>query len=364
MITRYAAAFAAVLVLAACGGGGGSGSPTDNTGAGPTAPPTTPTPDTAFRSAAGTGTAAIDNAATARPAFGSVTQSSSVNVSGVSADAAQVTRSGDTFTLRVRRQNGGGFSLNTAQHVVESSAVTVSPVTGRNWVDGLLFDYTANSLTVMRGAIDFSSDDANDYMAGGYWIHIRGDWANAQVSGVEVGAFVDGPEISRPANMPLSGTASYTGIAAGLYGLEAGRGVPGVQEGTIELGEYDGLFQARANFGTNTVSASITGITVDAIAVTPDGTVYDASGASPSQLHFGAASINSNGTFTGTSVTATDPRFSSLSTQGSWGGRFSAIDDATGDPRALAGTHGGVVTTPGGTEVKFIGAHFGATPSF
>jgi hypothetical protein len=323
-----------------------------------------PTSQSAFTADPATTHDALGNAATARPAFGSVTQSSSVNVSGVSTDAAQVTRSGDTYTLRVRRQNGGGFSLNTAQHVVESSTVSVSPVTGRNWVDGLLFDYNASSLTLMRGAIDYSSSSVTDWMAGGYWIHIRGDWERGNVSGVEVGAFVDGPEISRPANVPLSGTASYTGIAAGLYGLEAGMGVPGVQEGTVELGEYDGVFRARADFGSGTVSASVTSIYVDAIAITPDGTVYDASGVSPSQLHFGTASINSNGTFTGTSVTATDPRFLGLRVEGSWGGRFSTIDDATGDPRSLAGTHGGTVTVPGGTQVQFIGAHFGATPSF
>ncbi len=365
MTSRILVTIATLTFLAACGGGGG-GSPTTDAPA-PQPPPTAdpmPTSQSAFTSDPATTHDALGNAATARPAFGSVTQSSSVNVSGVSTDAAQVTRQGSTVALRVRRQNGGSFSLNTAQHLVEASAVSVSPVTGRAWQDGILFDYTSNSLTVMRGAIDYSSTDVTDWMAGGYWLHVRGDWANAHVSAVEVGAFVDGPEISGPANVPLTGTATYNGIAAGLYGLEAASDVSGVPAGTVELGEYDGVFRARADFGRGTVSASITNIYVDAIAITPDGTVYDASGSSASQLHFGAAPISSNGTFTGTSVTATDPRFSSLRAQGSWGGRFSTIDDASGDPRLLAGTHGGTVTTPGGTEVQFIGAHFGATPDF
>ena len=365
MTNRILVAAVTLTFLAACGGGGG-GSPT--TDARPPEPPPTsgsmPTSQSAFTTDPATTHDALGNAATARPAFGSVTQSSSVNVSGVSTDAAQVTRQGDTLTLRVRRQNGSSFSLNTAQHLAEVSDVIASPVTGRAWQDGILFDYTSSSLTVMRGAIDYSSTDVTDWMAGGYWLHIRGDWAHADISSVEVGAFVDGPEISGPANVPLTGTATYNGIAAGLYGSVAGTDVPGVPAGTIELGEYDGVFRASADFGSGTVSASITNIYVDAIATTPDGSVYDASGASVSRLNLGTARISSNGTFTSTSVTATDPRFPSLSTQGSWGGRFSIIDDAMGNPRLLAGTHGGTATTPGGTEVEFIGAHFGATPSF
>ena len=361
MTSRILVALVTLTILAACGGGG-SGNPTASQP--PPATGTTPTSQSAFTASPGTTHGALGTAATARPAFGSVTQSSSVSVSGVTTDAAQVTRSGDTDTLRVRRRNGSSFSLNTDQHLVEVSDVLVSPVTRRLWQDGYLFDYDANSLTVMRGAIDYSSTDVTDWLAGGYWLHVQGDYANDNITGVEIGAFIDGPEISRPANVPISGTATYNGIAAGLYGSRAGTDVPGVQTGTFEMGEYDGAFRARADFGRGTVSASITNIYVEAVAITPDGTVYDASGPSDSQLHFGSAPINSNGTFTGTSVTATDPRFSSLRAEGSWGGRFSTIDDATGDPRLLAGTHGGTVTTPGGTQVQFIGAHFGATPSF
>ncbi len=297
------------------------------------------------------------------PAFGSVTQTSNVNVSGATTDAAQVTISRDRATLRVRRRDGSGFSLNTVDHLVDGGTY-VSPVTGRDWDEGLLIDYGANSATVMYGAIDYDSNDPTDWMAGGYWMHVRGNLQAGTVTGVEVGAFVDGPEISRPASVPVSGTASYNGIAAGIYASQYGTDVPGGTLGTIEVGSYSGAFHAVADFSRGIVSGSVSNITVDAVATEPDGSVYSGNASVPTRLEIGAAAIGSDGTFTGTNVRLVDPRFSFSSNEGSWGGRFSTIDDVTGDPRAVAGTHGGSATTTGGTAVRFIGAQFGATPNF
>ena len=50
----------------------------------------------------------------------------------------------------------------------------------------------------MRGAIDHSSDHLTDWMAGGYWLHIRVDRMAGTVSSAEAGAFVDGPELPGP----------------------------------------------------------------------------------------------------------------------------------------------------------------------
>ncbi|MCY4003203.1 MAG: hypothetical protein OXF33_05820 [Rhodospirillales bacterium] len=357
-----AVACVTLLLISACGGGGGGGSPTSTMPTTPT--PSSPTTDTAFSSNPSTSADAAHQAATATPAFGSVTQSSNVNVSGITTDAAQVTVSGERITLRVRRRDGSGFSLNTVDHLVDSSGVVTSPVTGRSWQSGLLFDYDADSFTVMRGAIDYSSDDITDWMAGGYWLHARGNLDAGIVSAVEVGAFVDSPEISGPANVPVSGTATYNGIAAGLYASQYGSDVPGEQAGTIELGEYSGSFRAVADFSRGTVSGSVSNVVVDGVVTEPNGTVYAGYGPSPVRLELGPTSINSNGTFTGTDVRLIYPGFSFVHNEGSWGGRFSTIDDRAGDPRAVAGTHGGAATTSGGTEIVFTGAQFGATPSF
>ena len=369
----------ALLFSAACGGGSGSPATSMPDNNSTSAPPssttpapssTTPAPsssasvDTAFEADTAAASGAANRAATARPAFGSVTQSSSVNVSGVSADAAQVTVQGDVVTLRVRRQNGSSFSLNTADHLFEADT-GISPVTGRSWGGGILLDYDANSLTVMRGAIDYDSTDTSDFMAGGYWMHIRGDWANGQVSGVEIGAFVDGPEISSAASVPVSGTATYNGIASGLYTSEVGTDVAGTPDGTVEIGEYSGSMRMQADFSSGRVSGSIYNMGVDGVGVTPDGTTYSAYGALPGvRLDLGSTPINSNGTFTGTDVTLTSPGLTIVSSEGSWGGRFSTIDDPSGDPRSVAGTHGGSATSAGGSETVFVGAHFGATGNY
>ena len=359
-------AFAAIalLLISACGGGGG-GSPTAATPPDTSQPPASPMPtvDTAFSANPASSAAATERAATATPAFGSVTQSSNVNVSGVSTDAAQVTVTSNRITLRMRRRDGSGFTLNTVDHLVDGEQ-GVSPVTGRSWSGGILLDYDANSLTVMRGAIDYSSTDITDWMAGGYWLHVRGNLNTGSVTGVEVGAFVDGPEISGPASIPVSGTASYNGIASGIYAGQYGTDVAGGQPGTIELGEYSGSFHAVADFSRGTISGSVRNIVVDDIATEPDGSVYSGYGAVPTRLELGATAIRSGGTFTGTNVRLVDPRYSIASNEGSWGGRFSTIDDITGDTRAVAGTHGCSATTTGGTAVRFIGAQFGATPSF
>ena len=366
MKIQFIAACAALIILVGCGGGGGE-SPTSTTSPDNSSgsSPTMASVDTAFGSDPSSTADAAADAATARPAFGSVTQSSNVNVSGVSTDAAQVTLQGETVHIRVRRQDGSSFSLNTADHTVAESDVLVSPVTGRDWGEAILLDYDANSLTVMRGAADYDSSDLTDWMAGGYWMHVRGDWANGNITGVEIGAFVDGPEISSAASVPVSGTATYNGIASGLYASEVGTDVAGTPAGTVEIGEYSGSMQMQADFSSGRVSGSIYNMGVDGVGVTLDGTTYSAYGSLPGvRLDLGSTPINSNGTFTGTDVTLTYPGLTIVSSEGSWGGRFSTIDDPSGDPRSVAGTHGGSATSAGGSETVFVGAHFGATGNY
>ena len=143
MFIRYAVALAAVLFLAACGSGGG-GSPTRTAPVDPSPPPSeASTRNTAFSSAAASN--APEEAATAPRLFGSVTQSSNRT------DEAQVTLQGDHFFLRVRRCGKCDLTLNTRDHLVALGPTTISPVTGRGWSDGIVFDYDANSVTAVRG---------------------------------------------------------------------------------------------------------------------------------------------------------------------------------------------------------------------
>ena len=58
-------------------------------------------------------------------------------------------------------------------------------------------------------------------------------------------------------------------------------------------------------------------------------------------------------------MSMSNPYFTVTSTTGSWGGKFSNVQDAAGDPRLVAGTYGGRAVTSGGTESVFVGAYYG-----
>ena len=198
-----------MLVLAACGGGGG-GSPASNN-AQPT--PTTPDRSSAYTADQGQNLSGARRAAVAQPAFGSVTQSSNTNIAGVTTDAAQVTFEGDDFFLSVRRQDGSTLALNSRDHLQEVETDLVSPITGRSWDHGYVARFDANSATVAYAAVDYDPNSLGDWMSGGYWIHVRRNLQAGNVTGVQVDAFVDGPEISSAATVPVTGTATYNAVS-------------------------------------------------------------------------------------------------------------------------------------------------------
>ena len=283
----------------------------------------------------------------------------------LSAGAVQVTFQGDTFFIRGNRSDGTVLSLNTRDHLYEVETDLVSPITGRNWDYGTLFDYDASSATAMYAAVDYDPNDYGDWISGGYWLHVRGNWRAGAVTGVEIGAFVDGPEISGPASVPVTGTATYNGTAGGLAFTRTGSDSPdGIPVGTYEALEYTASFRAVADFSDMTISASIYDIGGYGYQAYPDGTLLEGYGTTPGTLHYGPTPIAADGTWSGTAFSATDPRFTFTTVEGSWGGQFSTIDDANGDPRLVAGTHGGRIVSSGGSESVFIGGHHAVTDNF
>ena len=367
MITRYAVALAAALSLVACGGGGSSpvssNVPTDSGNQ------IASDRSSAYTADQGQNLGGARRAAVARPAFGSVTQSSNTNIAGVTSDAAQVTFQGDTFFITVEREDGRTLALNSADHLEAVETDLQSPfVPGRGFDHGYLARFDANSATVMYGAVDYDPNSLGDWMAGGYWIHVRGDLQSGSVTGVEVGAFVDGPEISSAATVPVTGTATYNGLAGGIAftrtGTDAWLATNGIPAGAYELFEYSGDFRAVADFGAGMIEASISNIDGYGWQEFPDGTLLEGAGSSPGTLYFGPTSINADGTWSGTAFSITDPRYTIATAEGSWGGRFSTIADSAGDPRAAAGTHGGRVITTGGTESVFVGSHHAVTDNY
>ena len=351
------------LLFSACGGGGGG-----RTARAPVEPPVQPTIDTqtAFQ---GDGTsrafpgasrlfAAFDDD---EPTFGSVVQSFGAGVSPVT--GADTTFTGDRFTLRLNRQNGSSTVLDSNQDevaIVTEYTPATNPVSNRPAVDGYISRVTTNGGVAVGVGVEWSNTDVTDYIAGGYWLY-----ADLGAGAVELGAFIDGPAFDDVAlTLPATGTATYQGRAAGLYvGLTGTDAVAPV--GTFEQGEYGGSVRLTADFGANQISGRIDNIGVENVNVIyPNGvTNFVPYTETDYALTMNPVSISPNGQFGGRGLSLTHPD-AFFTTSGSWGGRFSNVQDSRGNPRAVAGTHAGYGVSTGGSEAIFTGAFYAATERF
>ena len=378
---HLAIALVSLLLLAACGGGGGGGSSD--------AMPETTTPQNnpgtpGSRPSAGAQTALSGSQAQGqnpiaqhaqslsdvisqrrKTVFGSVVQSIDVGISDVR--GIDTSFNGDRFTLRINRQDGSATVLDTDRDATEG--VDVPPadnlVTNRPGAEGYIVSADDTSATVAGVSVEWSNNDFGDYIAGGYWMHVE-----TAPLGLEIGAFIDGPDYDSAVDVPVQGTATYNGRAAGMYLSVYGTDLASSQlpAGSVEFGDYIGDLRLVANFSTRSIGGRIDAIELlGGVGVAPSGDVYETLG-SPSisgyEVVLGSAPIRQGGQFTGNSVRLTHPNVSIASSTGTWAGRFSTVDDSAGFPRAVAGTHMGFAVTSGGTQATFIGAQYGSTKRF
>ena len=346
-----------MLLLAGCGGGGAE-RPLS------TIPDPVPVSWTdALSAATEEGRAAAHAAALAAPRFTvtGVIQSSNVDGAGVTADEVMtVHSSAAVLDIVVDRDGGDSVSLDTARHFVEGGTDDASPVTGRPFTDALVYRHDASQFTLARVAVDWARDDPMDYLAGGYWLHAVGDVAEGRIREAEIGAFVNGPELRGTPTLPGAGTAAYSGFAAGAYTARLGIEY-GDDRGRQDIGEFEADVSLTADFENGTIAGSLDNIVVDYLATTPDGQVEEHGRESVGyELTLGEVSIGDDGTFVGNELELVHPLVP-VTTRGSWGGRFSTVNDVGGNPRIAAGTIGGTGSTVGGTEVSFVGGFYGAT---
>lgn len=360
-------AIACTLALAGCGGGGGG---SGSSAGGPRvtlADVQAADPDRIVSTA--------EAAAGAQPGFGSVTQSTN-QADGVTTDRASAEFADGRLRVTVARQGKSALTLDSAHAISDFGAGPVVdtvfgiPGAARTIQSWAALNVTGSAATISGLTATWAADDPTDYLAAGYWLHMTGSGfggPSPNITGAEAGAFVDGPEISGPPeSLPTSGTATYRGLAGGLYASEYGTDLvsEGVPSGTVEIGDFTGAATLTADFADNTISGCIGcegNIQLSGIAVAPDGgTVTFSEVDTRARVHLGSLSIDpETGGFRGGGVTLTSPDTSYASTSGSWGGRFSNRPVASGEPRAVAGTFGGAATTSGGSTSVFVGA-FGA----
>ena len=127
------------------------------------------------------------------------------------------------------------------------------------------------------------------------------------------------------------------------------------------MGEFAAIIDLTADFEAMSISGcvgcagpvALTGVFTDGAT----GLTEEFASTSDVQLRLGATPISSNGNFRGRNMTLSAPGYAYTGTDGSWGGQFSNIQNAVGDPRLVAGTFGGEAATSNGSEVVFIGAY-------
>ncbi len=342
MKTTIATIGASILVLAGCGGGSPVvSSATDGDERDPGSAQIgdlIPSSETTLDAAR---TAAI-----ARAKFGSVTQSSNV-ASGTTTDSASASFSGNQPTFTVTRSGG---SVENFRPPSDASDDPDSAEDGQGaWT--LRGQESGNSVSIAFVEANWNQQAAqSEWFARGIWIKTD-DADNPSPQNIEIGAFVDGPEIESDADLSgLTGTATYTGLVSGIYVST---------DDELDVGRFNSILSMTANFTNSTISGCV-GCNNNGI-VYEEGFDDDESSSDrvPYRLRLGEATISDNGRIEGGGVTAeTDLNLPISTTGGSWSGRFSNRN-VNGNPRAVAGTLGSSFTTgtgDGAETIVFVGS--------
>ena len=367
--TRYAAVLAALCALPFLPGCGVVDDVFDGSSSGSASGPTQAAmPDPALQavgeaqSRAPAETREVQAAAAATlPSFGSVTQSSNSDASGMTTDTASVAFDGDRLTLTIARRDGHALVLLPVEEA-DAQAEFDPPVDGRSGRAYALGDIDEEEASAALAAVYTSWNDADptNYLAGGFWMRIGVDIdeldpLNLEAAiQVEVGVFTDGPELSRTPTLPDTGTASYEGPATGLYAY-----APGGAADTAELGFFTATASLTAEFAAGTVEGCIgcTGGIDVATETAQDGGEF-AERTLPARIVLGRTAIDADGTFSDAGVSLAIDGRTIQRIDGAWGGRFSAIADADGDPRLAGGTAGVEWTESDDSQGAFLGTYF------
>ena len=302
-------------------------------------------------------------AAMSLPQFGSVVQSAAVDVA--SASGVSTSFDGTDLTITVSREDGSALTLDTGGDASDASGAFDSPIAGHSARAWGVLKIDNDGISVARATMTANDSDAADYLTLGYWMHIAGDVTELSFTGVEIGAFVNGPELSveSPPTLPVQGTASYYGPAGGAYGVLHGTDT-GETPGSTEIGEFSSTVELTADFAAGAVGGcvgcrdgvALIGVLYDTDTGESSDVYFEESGY---RLHLDPTSLDTNGTFLGQELRLAHPAISINNTAGAWGGQFSNIADSAGDPRLLAGTFGAEATSAGGSETTFLGSFVG-----
>lgn len=387
----YPALALAVITLSACGGGGGGSSTASNM---PETQPETSTARTNFGdsatetivqsdanaainnpSAAGASGNALQNAATAIPLFGSITQSSNVDAQGVTTDHATAAFDGNTATITVEQADETSFVFadDAAAYFERNYPQSEFQVWASGSYDEGRISYHARTEGDGTYHADYigviwDSGDPSLFQVWGYWLRSDGNPFEPGVA-FEVGAFGDGMQTIQddPSRLPSSGTASYSGEGQGIYHHQYGSNPAyGEYAGAIEIGQYVTPIEVTVDFGQSSVRVCGACGTEPSVVYgdgrKTDGTFYRFDAVPTAYRFEGTATLGPDGTFQSQQVTLSNPDKPIINFEGSMGGVFSYVIDSNGNPQMVTGTSGGTYEHADGEVGSYVGT-FGARTS-
>ena len=373
MNTRNLVLGCLAMSAVACGGGGGSSSTASSM---PETQPETSTARTAINnpSAAGASGNALQDAATAIPLFGSITQSSNVDAQGVTTDHATAAFNGSTATITVDQADGSSFSFGESSDAYYQRAYPQSEF--QIWASGSYDEGRISYHARTEGdgtyhadyiGVIWDSGDPSLFRVWGYWLRSDGNPFEPGVA-FEVGAFGDGMKTEDdPSRLPNSGTASYSGEGQGIYHHQYGSNPAyGEYAEAIEIGQYVMPIEVTVDFGQSSVSVCGACGTEPYVVYgdgrKTDGTFYRFDDVRTAYQFEGTAALGPDGTFRSQQVVLSNPDKPIINFEGSMGGVFSYVIDSNGNPQMVTGTSGGTYTHADGEIGSYVGT-FGARTS-
>ena len=278
---------------------------------------------------------------------------------------------GEVLRIEFEREDGGKerFSALRDRWYAWSWVPFLPNHSGRRWVMGKT---SREGTSIAYALVSWDNDEPTDYLAAGYWMRFDGfrrDY-DLPIAAADLVMFIDGSEIdpALPPELPVSGTASYTGQAGGIYTYSYGGGWTGY-DGPDAGEEFYGPMTVEANFDDMTIAGcigcagdlwiermhlySVFGRRVDEPPAMP--TDYE--------IRFAPTKIEPEGNFLGEDVTVVHPMRTVTQSSGEWGGSLSNRLAPDGSPRLVAGVASAEFREADGSEGAFNSIFIAIHPS-
>ena len=270
---------------------------------------------------------------------------------------------GNVLTVDLSSDDGNVLKVNTLRDAIETESFrpSIPNHSGRSWV---MRNTAYDSTSIVYAVVSWDNDDSTSYLAAGWWLHFP--LPDPTYDDIENVIFIDGPEIdtSDPPDMPITGQASYVGSGGGIFQYEYGSDW-GDLAGRFSLEEYEGVMNITADFDQGTLSGCF-GCIGDIVTqrrhldyafenLLAVELPEEPAPVKDYQIHFAPAAYNPDGTFESTNAVVIHPTRTITESEGFWGGSFSNIDDADGNPRLIGGFNEAGFTEEDGSEAFFLG---------